>query len=324
MFSALPYKTRQFFYFVIKISIVAGAVFYIYSKLTGNQNLKFDDFLQFLIKKDLFSIENIVFLSILTIFNWFFEILKWRDLVKIISPIKFKQALKQSLAALTASLITPNRIGDYAAKVAYYPKSLRKKILLLNLLSHMAQMSATLLFGLTGVYFFYEQYGLDLPLFRIAKFAFIVIVIFSFTIFGLKNSGIRIKGFSWDSLVRFIRSIPYHTRIKTIGYSLVRYGIFSFQFYFLLRLFGNAMPYDRAMMFISTMYLISSIIPTFVLTDVLVKGSVALFLFEITTVDNISILSIITIMWLLNFVFPSILGSFFILNYNGIHSYKSN
>jgi len=56
-----------------------------------------------------------------------FEILKWQNLVsfyqKIVSfyqKITFKSALIQSLSSLTASLITPNRIGEYGVKALYF------------------------------------------------------------------------------------------------------------------------------------------------------------------------------------------------------------
>ena len=133
MIGNLPYKTKQIFFVLIKLSIVTGAFYFIYQKLDKNENLQFDVFIDFLSKNHVFSPKNILLLLILTVFNWFLEILKWQTLVSVLQKISYLNALKQSFASLTASLITPNRVGDYAAKVAYYPKTLRKRILLLNL-----------------------------------------------------------------------------------------------------------------------------------------------------------------------------------------------
>ncbi|NNL80363.1 MAG: hypothetical protein HKO67_07725, partial [Flavobacteriaceae bacterium] len=161
MFGALPYKTKQFFLLVIKISIVSGAGYFIYNRIANNEQIDFRVFWRFLTENEVFLIKNICFLFIFTIFNWFFEILKWQKLVSFVQSISFYDSLKQCLAALTASLLTPNRIGDYAAKVAYYSSQLRKRVLVLNLISHMAQMTATIVIGLIGLYFFSDQYGLD-------------------------------------------------------------------------------------------------------------------------------------------------------------------
>ena len=129
----VPYKTKQFFFVLIKLSIVVCAFYFIYAKLSKNEHLEFGEFIVFLNENDTFSPKNITFLLILSTSNWFFEILKWQNLVKTIQQISFRNALEQSLGGLTASLITPNRIGDYGAKAVYYSKPLRTKIVLLNL-----------------------------------------------------------------------------------------------------------------------------------------------------------------------------------------------
>ena len=76
------------------------------------------------------------------------------------------------------------------------------------------------------------------------------------------------------------------------------------------------MDYFQAMTVITSMYLLSSIIPSIFIFDVVVKGSIGVFLFSMIEVDELTILSIITLMWLLNFVLPSVFGSYYVLNFN--------
>lgn len=64
------------------------------------------------------------------------------------------------------------------------------------------------------------------------------------------------------------------------------------------------------------MYLLVSVIPMLFIFDVVVKGGIALFLFEFAGVDALIILSVITLMWLLNVVVPAVFGSFYVLNFN--------
>ena len=320
MIRALPYKTKQFFYLVIKLSIVVGAFYFIYQKIANNENLDFRVFVEFLTKNGVFSSKNVIFLLFLTIFNWFFEILKWQNLVASVKKISYYDAAKQSLASLTASLFTPNRIGDYAAKVVYFAKSLRKRILLLNLISHMAQMGATVIFGVVGFILFYSKYEIEISYYRVSRFAVFIIVILLLTLFGIKQDKFKIKGFSMTRILEFGKNISIQIHAKNILYSCIRYLIFSFQFFFLLTIFGVDVSYFNAMIVISSMYFLSSIIPSIFLFDVVIKGSVALYLFEIVGVNNLTILCIITLMWILNFVIPSIFGSFFVLNFR---QYKS-
>jgi hypothetical protein len=320
MYYDVPYKTKQFFFVLIKLSIVVGAFYFIYSKLSENQNLEFNDFLSFLKQNDTFSAKYITFLLILSVFNWFFEILKWRNLVKTIKQISFRNALEQSLGGLTASLITPNRIGEYGAKAVYYSRSLRSRIVLLNLIGNMAQMAVTTVFGVIGFIIFVNRYEIDVDYYRLMKFALILLLISLFAVAGAKQNRFKIKGFSIERILSFIKKIGLKTHLINLSLSLIRYLIFSFQFYYLLTIFGVDVEYTKAMVVITSMYLLASIVPSISIFDVIIKGSIAVFLFGFVEVNELTILSITTIMWLLNFVIPSVFGSYFVLNFKLPHS----
>lgn len=319
-FGGLPYKTKQFFFVLIKLSIVVGAFYFIYHKLANNQDLDFHDFFEYLIQNDVFSLKNVGFLLILTGFNWFFEILKWKTLVSYITNISFKNALEQSLGALTASLFTPNRIGEYGAKAIYFNSAMRKKAMLLNLTGNMMQMTVTIIFGSVGLNLMHSTYNLDLDYYRISKFilliVLIIVLILGFALFGLQQNRFKVKGFSIEKLKSFFKDLPFSIQLSAFGISVLRYLIFSFQFYFLLHIFGVDLMYLNAMIVITSMYVLSSIIPSIFIFDVIIKGSVAVYLFSIVGVDEFTILSIIMIMWLLNFVLPSVFGSYYVLNFN--------
>ena len=315
MSSYVPYKTKQFFFVLIKLSIVVGAFYFIYSKIAKNESLEFSTFLSFLNENNVFSTKNISILILLSFFNWFFEILKWQYLVVTLKHISFRSALEQSLGGLTASLITPNRIGDYGAKAIYFTKKLRTKIVLLNLLGNMAQMTVTTLFGLVGLFFFLNAYSIDINFYKITRFASIILIIGLLALFGMKQKRFKIKGFSFTAILTFIKSISLKTHSLNLALSFIRYLIFSFQFYYLLIAFGVDISYANAMMVITSMYLLASIVPTISIFDVVVKGSIAVFLFGYLHISELTILSITTTMWLLNFVIPSITGSYFVLNF---------
>ena len=311
----VPYKTKQFLFVLIKLSIVVGAGYFIYSKLLLNENLLFSTYIAFLIENDPFSPKNVLFLVILTLFNWFFEILKWKKLVQIIQNISFKDALEQSLGGLTASLVTPNRIGDYGAKVMYYTNRFKGKIVLLNLVGNISQMTITTVFGVIGLTIFINFYQVDINYYRVTRFVFILLIIAILSFFGVKHRRFKVKGHSYVDIIDFIKSITINIKAKTLVFSLIRYLIFSFQFYFFLSVFGVAIDYLDAMVVITSMYFLASIIPSISIFDVVIKGSVAVFLFSFLKINELTILTIITSMWLLNFVIPSVFGGYYILNF---------
>uniref|UniRef100_UPI001E5CDCA2 lysylphosphatidylglycerol synthase domain-containing protein n=1 Tax=Confluentibacter lentus TaxID=1699412 RepID=UPI001E5CDCA2 len=241
--------------------------------------------------------------------------MKWQYLVSEIKKIKFKTALQQSLGALTVSLLTPNRIGEYGAKAIFYNKEFRKRILLINLMSNVMQMSTTCIFGVIGFWFFTSKYALKLDYYKLTLGLLFIIFAFSLGAYIMKKSKFTIKGFSLEKLKVFIKIFNKKTIFLGFLFSLIRYLVFSFQFYFLLHIFKVEISYLNAMMVISSMYFLSSIIPTISFFDVVIKGSVALYLFSFVGVDELVILNITTLMWLLNFVLPSLVGSYFVLNF---------
>jgi hypothetical protein len=102
--------------------------------------------------------------------------------------------------------------------------------------------------------------------------------------------------------------------------SFLRYLIFSHQFYFLLLIFNVDISYWNAIAGITSMYLIASIVPMLSLFDFVVKGSIAVFVFSFFKINPAIILSVTTLMWIYNFAFPAILGSYFVLKFKPVKS----
>jgi len=314
MIKILQYKTKQFFFVLIKLSIVVGAFYFIYKKLTNTGSLDFSVFIQNLKSHHIFSIRNTLLIIALSTLNWFFEISKWRLLVSSIKKIDFINALEQSLGSLTASLFTPNRIGEYGAKAIYFSKPIRKKILLLNLIGNLMQMSITVILGTIGLCLIVNQYNIGVDYYKASAIPLSIVILAVF-IFAITQKNYKTKNVSFEKTKQFIKNLPINLTIIGFFYSLIRYLIFSFQFYFLLYLFGAEISYLDAMIVITSMYLFTSIIPSIFIFDVIIKGSVAVYLFSLLGIDELTVLCVVTLMWLLNFVIPSLFGSYYVLNF---------
>lgn len=313
MNNSLSYKTKQFFWLIIKLSIVIGCGYFIWQKLTSNSELHFNEFYQNLKDNRIFSTTNITLLFLFTFLNWFLEITKWKELVSFVQKITFFEATKQSLASLTTSLITPNRIGEYGAKALYFNKPLRKQILGLNLVGNFYQMLMTLIFGVIGFGYFVSNNDVFIDYQLILKFLilglFVVITLF----FTAKH--FNYKGYSFEKVKNFINRIPTRLNSKVSLISFLRFVVFSHQFYFLLIIFKVDISYLEAISAITTVYFISSIIPMLSLFDVILKGTVAIWVFSFLGIEPMIILTITTLMWILNFVFPAIIGSYFVITF---------
>lgn len=312
----LTYKSKQFFWLLIKLSIVFGCVFFIYQKLFLNTALGFSTLKKALINHNFFSLEHMLILFSLTSLNWFFEILKWKQLVNLVQNISLFEASKQCLSSLTTSLITPNRIGEYGAKAIYFKKSLRKKILGFTFIGNFYQLVATLFFGIVGFAFFTTSHKISINF----KTFYVIIAVFVllFCIFFMAIKSFKIIGKYWKKTVTFLKSIPFSTNLKILSFSIVRYLLFSHQFYILMVFFSIEISYINAITSITSVYLIASIVPILSFLDVVLKGTIAVWIFSFFQISTLTILTIVSLLWFFNFAIPALIGSYFIITFKPI------
>ncbi|MGO4772508.1 hypothetical protein ACEN2I_12655 [Flavobacterium sp. W22_SRS_FK3] len=300
---SIPHKAKQFLVLLVKLLIVGGAFYFIYNQLANNDKLDWQKFITVFHKNK--SVLGIGFILLLSVMNRYFEILKWQNLARVIYPISLGEATKQVLAALTAGIFTPNGVGEYAGKALYFQKSETKNVVFLNLICNGIQMVLTVVFGTIGILIIGHSKWF-LGIIGIAVFIFL----FSFF---LKK--IKIKGYSIEKLIEKINTIPKPIHQKNIVLGILRYLVFSHQYYFLFLAFNVDLPYLTLISTIAVVYFLASSLPTFQFLDFAVKGSVAIYFFGILGVNEWIVVFISTLMWFLNVVLPVILGSYYVLNF---------
>ena len=309
----LSYKTKQFFWLILKITIVFGCVFFIYASLTQNKTLLLSNFINVCKQSNLLTIENTSILFCFSLLNWIFEIKKWQIIVSSDQKIDFPTAAKQCLASLTVSLVTPNRVGEYIAKAMYYAKSKQKRIIGYNAMGNAYQLGVTIFFGFLGIVFL--SYQLDIAVLN-RKITIVIFIISGgciCTYLLIKRIGILKK---WNrKWIVFTTSISAKTHWKVAFLSTLRYIMFSHQFYFIILLLHIDIKYFTAISAICSMYFISSFLPIISFLDVVVKSSVAIWIFSLLEAPPLLVLATTTLVWIFNFAIPAILGSNFVLRY---------
>ena len=233
------YKSKQLLALVIKLFIVIACGYFIYDKIFTNQQQSFSDFLSILLKNAIFSLKNCTFLLVFSFFNWFFEIKKWHLLANKLQNISFFEAAKQSLASLTASLITPNRIGEYGAKAIYFKKSFSKKIVTLNLVGNFSQLLITIVFGLIGCIYLFFNFTIDFEATKLIYILIFGILLFTFLWFIDKKEELqKYIHENWEldknlkTKDRIKRQLPIYEKLKNrvwylffqMGYSELNEG----------------------------------------------------------------------------------------------------
>ena len=311
---SLSYKSKQYLLGTLKVLILGWAFWYLYSKISGVSAQEWGH-VKNTIRENANALWFCSFFVGLTILNWGLEIFKWKTLASHLSPISINTAAKESLASFTVSIITPNRIGEYGAKAMYYPPQKRKQILVLNLFGNLSQLATTLLFGSIGLAYLGATQRIDFlkGTIFLGVFAFLTSILLGYF---LRKKTWFIQGFSLQKIWKFMTKVSVSRKAMVFSLAFLRYLVFSIFFYFILCFFEDtSLLFFETMALIFSMYLIISLVPTIAILDIAVKGSLAIWLFTLIGISEISVLCTVLLMWILNTMFPAIVGSFFVANF---------
>jgi hypothetical protein len=255
--------------------------------------------------------------------NWLLEAYKWRLLIMGIERISIWRSLKAIFSGITIAVFTPNRVGEYGGRVFHLKKADRIDATLLTIVGSYAQLIVTLVTGLFASIFFVPDYvglgpitPMQYNLIALLGLAFCVFLIMLFL-----NTRLLTNLLKWlpipSKYGHYAEVFQYHktgTLWKIFFASLGRYMIFTFQFYMLLRIFSVDVDYLHAMMMISMTYFVMTAIPTIAITELGVRGSMAVHFLGMIATDITGIFTASSMLWLINLAVPALVGIIFIFD----------
>ncbi|MEC9209345.1 MAG: lysylphosphatidylglycerol synthase domain-containing protein [Bacteroidota bacterium] len=320
-------QSKKTISFLIKIGIVAFALFFLYQQLTSKSSSE-----QFNVDHILLQLQQnylVIGLVILMMFlNWFLESLKWRFLISKIEKITIKRSIRAVFSGITVSAFTPNRVGEYAGRVFCLEKADRIQGVLITVIGSMAQLVITIVFGLIGILLlpnlmpeFDALLSNVIFIYPIMLFIIILLITLLVTLF-LNASVLSVVLSKFKFLSKFAKYNEVFTfynsseLLEVLLYSTARYIVFSTQFFILLQVFEVHISYLDAVVLTTAMLFVISVIPTIAITEIGVRGSVALFLFGLVSSNTIGILSATFVMWVINLLLPALIGTAFIFTLN--------
>ena len=300
-------KSKQILFSIVKYALIALSCWYIYDRITADKELIFKTFRQF----DIFTILSLIVVSFLGFAgNWLAESFKWRIITTPIAQLSLKNAVIQTLAAHAIAVMTPQKIGEYGARPFFFPKHQAKKVVAYTFINSALQLGATLFFATFGTVYFVANFRNIL--FQTDYYPYIALVlflIFSLLFFTRKKVIYKLKSF-------FQVEVDRSAVKKSALLSLLRYLIFSHQYFLLLGLFYEELSYFQAMPMLFMVYLFISVVPSIFVFDIAVRGGLGVFFFGLIDVPASSVILTATFMWLANAGLPALLGNVFVAKYN--------
>lgn len=253
----------------------------------------------------------LILVALLMPLNWIMESIKWHLLISRIKPQPFYSSIKDVLAGVSTSILTPNRIGNFIGRTTSLEKENRTSAIIATIHSNLAQFIASVIFGLVGLLIL----GLENKLVEqgtIQFSAIIVIVLAALLFFFPKaldfNPLSRLYSDQMRNGLDFIQKESLGLKSSILILSLFRYLIFLFQFYLLLKAFNATGQLDVLLPAIAIVYLITTIVPSFLFGKLFVREASALFVLEAYAVQTPVILSTVFLLWFINLALPSLIG----------------
>ncbi len=296
---------------LIKSIILILSFFYIWQKINEAD--------KWILFPTLFFSSNLILLFFVIAFmliNWSLEAMKWKLLIATIEPISFLSSLRSIFAGVTVSIFTPNRIGEFAGRVFFLEKADKVQATMRSLIGSVAQFVITVCAGLIALfaYFKMELNAIDptksVPVFYcyITEVLLILGLVLLWMIYRFRNIfSVRIQTY-----IQAFFEIERKEIFIIVVLSAIRYSVFSFQYYLVLQVFQINVDFKIAIMLIAITFLVTSVIPTFALTEIAVRGASAVYFFSAVGADPAVIVAASFTIWFINLAMPAIIGSFFI------------
>ena len=248
--------------------------------------------------------------------NLLLESSKWYLLTNFVEPVTYLRALSSFLAGMAFSIVTPNRVGDYPARIFYLGRNNTFRYVNVSILGVMSQLSAIFIFGLAGL-IYYNFVFPDL----VAKVALGLCIAANICLaiiyWRFENWFPAWGDIKW--LRRFViygrllNRVTAKRQVIVLVLSIMRFGVFTAQYLFLLRWMNVDVPLAEGFIMCALFFWTLAVVPSVALTELGVRGSVSLYLFHNFSANSVGILSATTGIWLLNLILPSILGSILIV-----------
>lgn len=267
------------------------------------------------------GLENLKYLLgclILIPLNWLLESAKWKEVLSKIQVLSLWQAIKSVLIGLTSGFFTPNRVGEPVGRSMFLADGNKTKGVICSLICTLSQSFATLFFVCIAIVLAcnivveLEQIPQILLIRNIGIIA-AVAVFFLYLTIPFWVGKLKLKSEKLQDIARAISLISYASLLKVSLYSIVRFAVYSFQYFLMLKFFAVDINFYTAMVLIPINYFLVSIIPSVAFAELGIRGSSALLVMEPLLGNTLGVALAAMSLWFINYVIPMLVGSLLLI-----------
>ena len=241
-------------------------------------------------------------MACLLILNYTIEAIKWKSVIASTNTFNTIQALRAVLVGQAFSFFTPARSGDYVGRTLFLAPGTKLKGITQMAWASYAQIIMTICFGCFALFF-------NLPFLPwlkwVAPFGAIIALFLFFYNQPLMG---------WFSKINLLQIDPA-LKWKLLGLALTRYTIYLLQYNWAAEMLSIPVGWMDLSIAIMALLFFLSMIPAISLTDLVIRGQLFLLLMAPFYQNDIMLIALTTLIWIVNFLIPSILGAFLLLGF---------
>jgi hypothetical protein len=308
--------SRQHIILAVKAILVIAFGALIYSQWSKYNNLATH---QDAIKLSSIQWRYVIGALILVPVNWWLESIKWRILCQPFATINLSQSIKAILGGLTLGLLTPSRIGEYGGRALLTPCEEESMTVGATFFGSVAQNLWNIGLGMLMAYPMI-QYLIDdassstwIYIILIIQLCVLVLIYFKlkwFISFFTRRLSPVIKQKLPKGISRFDYSIDQKTRV--LGLALARYVLYFAQYSLLIASVNDAFD-GLVLSRIASIYLIQSVVPIPAFLGLMMRGELAITVWQTYNLSPIWALTVTFGLWFFNLVIPAIFGLYFLI-----------
>lgn len=248
--------------------------------------------------------------------NWGIESYKWKLVTQQVESIPYTTALKSVFMGICLGNIAPGRAMEFLGKIYFFKSENKPSVTILHFINGMFQMLITVLVGIAAIAYKFQLVHSSAQLvYSIIIFGIVLIIFFCLAILNVSTIQRKLKFIKWFKFSDSTQQLSFSKMLlfKLVVLSMLRYFVFSFQFYLVYRVLSLPMPVMQMASSIAVYFMLTSLIPMISFIEPAIRAAIALFVFNQVNDSYISVVLSATLLWFINVVLPSIIGYLIIL-----------
>lgn len=253
------------------------------------------------------------FLALLLLpLNLGIEAWKWAKLVRTATPVSFAQSLRSVLGGIAASVITPNRIGEYPGRILALRQHRSTRLISVSVLGACSQLLALMIAGVAGLLHWRWLHPGAVESLALAG-AVVLSLLTGIFYFAFERWAPRIERFRafrrLRMLARLLHRFSRGEQWAILGISLLRFSVYTLQYWLLLRWQGIPLTLAGGMLLCALFFWAMAVIPTIALAEIGVRSTVSVYLFGAYSPNVAGITLAAFVLFCMNLVLPALAGA---------------